>query len=82
MKSKSFAITVLTASTLTAGTLGFAAAAATVGLAPIAAAAENTTVQQDPGNVQIVATPGQAAQNAATLQQPFGGNPNSLIYHH
>jgi hypothetical protein len=57
-----------------------AASAAIIGLAPIAAA--DTTVQQTPGNAQIVATPGAAAQEAAQNQQPFGGDSGALLYHH
>jgi hypothetical protein len=55
-----------------------AAVAATIGFAPAALA--DTTVQS-PGNAQIVATPGQSAQNAANLQQPFGGDSAALLFH-
>jgi hypothetical protein len=87
---KLFAITVLTAGTLTIGTLGFAAAAAAASGPPTVdqtvgqptSQGADTTVQQSSGNIQIVATPGQSAQNAAALQQPFGGDSASLIYHH
>ena len=34
----------------------------------------HVTVQQSPGNAQITATPGAAAQQAAQQQQPFGGD--------
>jgi hypothetical protein len=61
-------------------TLAIAASAAAIGLAPIAAA--DATVQQSPGNAQIVATPGAAAQEAAQNQQPFGGDQGALLYHH
>ena len=57
-----------------------AASAAAIGLAPIAAA--DATVQQSPGNTQITATPGAAAQEAAQNQQPFGGDSGALLYHH
>ncbi|CAN5349747.1 hypothetical protein BH09ACT8_BH09ACT8_30990 [soil metagenome] len=53
-------------------------AAAVIGFAPVALA--DTTVQ-NPGNAQIVATPGQSAQNAANLQQPFGGDSAALLFH-
>jgi len=57
-----------------------AAAAATVGLAPIASAKVN--VNQTPGNAQIVATPGVASQEAADAQMPFGGDSGALLFHH
>jgi hypothetical protein len=60
--------------------LVIAASAAAIGLAPIAAA--DATVQQSPGNAQITATPGAAAQEAAQNQQPFGGDSGALLYHH
>jgi hypothetical protein len=60
--------------------LGIAASAAAIGLAPIAAAQPN--VHQNPGNVQVTATPGAAAHEAAQNQQPFGGNSGALIFHH
>ena len=60
--------------------LAIAACAATIGLAPIAAA--DATMQQSPGNVQITATPGAAAQQAAQQQQPFGGDMDALLFHH
>ncbi len=56
-----------------------ASVAAAVGFAPIASA--DATVQQTPGNTQIVATPGPAAQNAATFQEPFGGDYAALLFH-
>ena len=56
------------------------AASAAIGLAPIAAA--DATVQQSPGNAQITATPGAAAQQAAQQQQPFGGDMGALLFHH
>ena len=56
-----------------------AAAAATVGLAPIASA--DATVNQTPGNAQIVATPGIASQEAANAQMPFGGDSGALLFH-
>lgn len=60
--------------------LAIAACAAAIGLAPIAAA--DATVQQSPGNAQITATPGAAAQQAAQQQQPFGGDMGALLFHH
>ena len=60
--------------------LAIAASAAAIGLAPIAAA--DVTVQQTPGNAQITATPGAAAQQAAQQQQPFGGDMGALLFHH
>jgi hypothetical protein len=69
--------------------LAMAAAAAAIGFAPIAAAAPagtaiatDATVHQGPGNAAITAQPGSAAQQAGQLQQPFGGDPNALLYHH
>jgi hypothetical protein len=59
--------------------LAIAASAAAIGLAPIAAA--EATVQQSPGNAEVVATPGAAAQEAAQNQQPFGGDSGALLYH-
>jgi hypothetical protein len=41
-----------------------------------------SNVQQSPGNVQITAGPGGAAQEAAQLQQPFGGDMGALEFHH
>jgi hypothetical protein len=63
-----------------AAPLAIAASAAMIGFAPAALA--DSSVQQNTGNAQITATPGQSAQNAAALQQPFGGNGASLLYHH
>jgi hypothetical protein len=60
--------------------LAIAASAAAIGLAPIAAADVN--VQQSPGNAQVTATPGAAAQEAAQNQQPFGGDMGALLFHH
>jgi hypothetical protein len=60
--------------------LAIAASAAAIGLAPIAAA--DSSVHQSPGNVQVTATPGIAAQEAAQNQQPFGGDSGALLYHH
>jgi hypothetical protein len=57
-----------------------AASAVTIGLAPVALA--ETAVHQNPGNAEIVATPGPSAQNAANLQQPFGGYNAALLFHH
>jgi hypothetical protein len=60
--------------------LVIAASASAIGLAPIAAADVN--VQKSPGNVQITAIPGTAAQEAARNQLPFGGDAGALLYHH
>ena len=62
------------------------AASAAIGLAPIASAASvqqspGNGVQQTPGNTQITATPGAAAQRAALQQLPFGGNVGALLFH-
>ena len=57
------------------------AASAAIGLAPIASAAD-VSVQQSPGNAQVTATPGAAAQQAAQQQQPFGGDVGALLFHH
>jgi hypothetical protein len=57
-----------------------ASMAAAIGFAPLALA--DATVEQNSGNAQVVATPGQASQNAAALQQPFGGDTNALLFHH
>ena len=59
--------------------LAIVAAAATLGLAPIASA--DVSVQQTPGNAQISATPGPASQQAAQSQMPFGGDSNALLFH-
>jgi hypothetical protein len=59
--------------------LAIAASAAAIALAPIASA--DVTVQQNPGNAQVTATPGPAAQQAAQLQLPFGGDMGALLYH-
>ena len=56
------------------------AAAAAIALAPIASAAD-VSVQQSPGNAQITATPGAAAQQAAQQQLPFGGDVGALLFH-
>jgi hypothetical protein len=56
------------------------AASAAIGLAPIASA--DVSVQQSPGNTQVAATPGAAAQQAARQQQPFGGDVGALLFHH
>ena len=56
------------------------AASAAIGLAPIASA--DVSVQQSPGNPQVTATPGAAAQQTAQQQQPFGGDVDALLFHH
>jgi hypothetical protein len=38
-------------------------------------------VQQSPGNAQVTATPGEAAQQAAQNQMPFGGDSGALLFH-
>jgi hypothetical protein len=60
--------------------LAMVATAAAIGLAPVAAA--DTAVHQNPGNAEITAHPGPAADHAAQLQQPFGGDLGALIFHH
>jgi hypothetical protein len=60
--------------------LAIAASAAAIALAPIASA--DVSVQQHPGNAQVTATPGAAAQEAAQNQQPFGGDAGALLFHH
>ena len=60
--------------------LTIAACAAALALAPIAMA--DATVQQNPGNAQVTATPGPAAQHAAQQQLPFGGDRGALLFHH
>jgi hypothetical protein len=57
------------------------AASAAIALAPIASAAD-VSVQQSPGNAQVTATPGAAAQQAAQQQLPFGGDVGALLFHH
>ena len=61
------------------------AAAVAIAAAPTAAATTvgtGSTVNQTPGNAQITAVPGAAAQHAAQLQQPFGGDMGALLFHH
>jgi hypothetical protein len=60
--------------------LAIAASAAAIGLTPIASA--DVSVQQTPGNAQVTASPGAAAQHAAQQQLPFGGDMGALIFHH
>jgi hypothetical protein len=60
--------------------LAIAASAAAIGLAPIALA--DVSVQQSPGNAQVSAHPGSAAQEAAQTQMPFGGASGALLFHH
>ena len=66
--------------TFAAALVGIAAAAVAVGLAPIASA--DVSVQQTPGNAQVVASPGPASQEAAATQMPFGGDSGALLFHH
>jgi hypothetical protein len=60
--------------------LAIAASAAAMGLAPIASA--DVSLQHNPGNAQVTATPGAAAHEAAQLQLPFGGDTGALLFHH
>ena len=60
--------------------LAIAASAAAIGLTPIASA--DVSVQQTPGNAQVTASPGAAAQHAAQQQLPFGGDMGALLFHH
>jgi len=60
--------------------LAIAASAAAIGLTPIASA--DVSVQQTPGNAQVTASPGEAAQQAAQNQMPFGGDMGALLFHH
>ena len=69
--------------------LAAGAAAFTIAAAPMAAAAPTgttnataSTAHQTTGNAQITAKPGAAAQHAAQLQQPFGGDMGALLFHH
>jgi hypothetical protein len=73
--------------------LAMAATAAAIGFAPIASALPTgtstdtggSTLYQSPGNAQITAQPGPAAQEAAQQQYPFFGYPlygGGLIFHH
>ena len=61
------------------------AAAIALAVAPVAAAstyATGSTIESNSGNAQLTATPGNAAQGAAQLQQPFGGDYGALLFHH
>ena len=60
--------------------LAIAVSAAAIALAPIASA--DVSMQQSPGNAQVTATPGVAAQEAAQNQMPFGGDSSALLFHH
>jgi len=60
--------------------LAIAASAAAIGLTPIASA--DVSVQQTPGNAQVTASPGAAAQHAAQQQLPFGVDMGALLFHH
>jgi len=60
--------------------LAIAASAAAIGLTPIASA--DVSVQQTPGNAEVTASPGAAAQEAAQNQMPFGGDTGALLFHH
>jgi hypothetical protein len=65
--------------------LAMGATAVAIAAAPIASASTLPTgasFDQNPGNTQIVATPGAAAQQAAQLQQPFSGDFGALLFHH
>jgi hypothetical protein len=77
---KKFGFAAVLASGLTAAILGLAAPAAA---APTGTTnATGSTVHQTTGNAQITAEPGAAAQQAAQLQQPFGGDMGALLFHH
>ena len=77
---KKFGFAAVLASGLTAAILGLAAPAAA---APTGTTnATGSTVHQTTGNAQITAQPGAAAQQAAQLQQPFGGDMGALLFHH
>ena len=61
------------------------AGALAIAAAPLAAATTSvsgSTAGANSGNSQITVSPGPAAQEAAQLQQPFGGDPGALLYHH
>jgi hypothetical protein len=61
------------------------ATALAIAAAPLASAATSvsgTTGSSNSGNAQITAAPGSAAQEAAQLQQPFGGYSGALLFHH
>ena len=60
--------------------LAAGAAAAAISAAPTATA--DATIVQSPANAQITAQPGMATQQAAQLQQPFGGDIGGLLFHH
>ena len=60
--------------------LAAGAAAVAISAAPMATA--EATIVQSPGNAQITAQPGVASQQAAQLQQPFGGDMGGLLFHH
>lgn len=62
--------------------IAVAAAAAAIGLAPAALADDSSSATQGTITNSFVATPGQSAQNAAALQQPFGGDTSALLFHH
>jgi len=70
--------------------VALAATAAAIGFAPIAAAAptgvaisDGASVVQTPGNAQITAEPGVAAQQANQLQSPyFLDGDGGLLFHH
>lgn len=59
--------------------------AVAIAAAPIAAASTlpaGASINQNPGNAEITATPGDAAEQAAQLQQPFSGDFGALLFHH
>jgi hypothetical protein len=62
--------------------IAIAAAAAAIGFAPSAMAQTEGGSTQGTTTGSFVATPGPSAQNAATLQQPFGGDTGALLFHH
>jgi hypothetical protein len=59
-----------------------AAGAAAVAISAAPTATAEATIVQSPGNAQITAQPGVASEQAAQLQQPFGGDMGGLLFHH
>ena len=59
-----------------------AAGAAAVAISAVPTATAEATIVQSPGNAQITAQPGVASEQAAQLQQPFGGDMGGLLFHH
>ena len=59
-----------------------AAGAAAVAISAAPTATAEATIVQSPGNAQITAQPGVAAQQAGQLQYPFFGYGGGLLFHH